>query len=417
MTKRRDCGGGRKLGSKDAEKRTRSKATAAKLQSNSEKRAATESVSRVVEREKGKAAHLQFFQGAGSSAAAAPVAAAAAINAAASGGAAGPPPRRQRPSPPPTPPPRAPVEGPSSAAPAAQSQVAEQPACVRQNIRGQSHPQDIYAELDDDSSINDDVSSQNAESSVMGVYLKHVHARLHSETIGTASRSGSSEPWLLNLLQEQCSTKKGSNWWLLASCAQTVSEKLGLEYDEPAYYRDILVWMPDLQWGPQAMPPCVECRSAKHVGVHGMRDGHFGRRVCDLKEHYFIISRRYICKHCEKITAATKQAAVSSATVHDLRVRNSTEDGDTTPQYTFMGYDLRSRSLLPHGYGDDFPAFFTHRSAVRCTSESSNSKGCTCPPKPDGLLFYSIPEPVASNEHAWIRRFNLHPRLPCPLLH
>jgi hypothetical protein len=55
------------------------------------------------------------------------------------------------------------------------------------------------------------VSSQNAESSVMGVYLKHVHARLHSETIGTASRSGSSEPWLLNLLQEQCSTKKGSN--------------------------------------------------------------------------------------------------------------------------------------------------------------------------------------------------------------
>jgi len=112
------------------------------------------------------------------------------------------------------------------------------------------------------------------------------------------------------------------------------------------------------------MQPCVEYRSAKHVGVHGMRDSHFGRRVCDLKEHYFIISRRYICKHCEKITAATKQAAVSSATLHGLRVRNSTEDGDAMPQYTFMGYDLRSRSLLPHGYGDDFPAFFTHRSAV-----------------------------------------------------
>ena len=81
--------------------------------------------------------------------------------------------------------------------------------------------------------------------------------------------------------------------------------------------------------------------------------------VCDLKEHYFIISRRHICKHCEKITAATKQAAVFSATLHGLRVRNSTEDGDAMPQYTFMGYDLRSRSLLPHGYGDDFQAFFT----------------------------------------------------------
>jgi len=60
MTKRRDCGGVGKLGSKDAGKRTRSKATATQLQSNSEKRAATESASRVVEREKGKTAHLQF---------------------------------------------------------------------------------------------------------------------------------------------------------------------------------------------------------------------------------------------------------------------------------------------------------------------------------------------------------------------
>jgi hypothetical protein len=94
MTKRRDCGGGRKLGSKDAEKRTRPQATAARLHSNSEKRAATESASKVVEREKGKVAYLQFFQGAGSSAAAAPVAAAAATNAAASGVAAGPPPQR-----------------------------------------------------------------------------------------------------------------------------------------------------------------------------------------------------------------------------------------------------------------------------------------------------------------------------------
>ena len=60
MTKNRDCGGGRKLGSKDAEKRTRSKATAAKLQSNSEKRAATESVSRVVEREKERQPTFSF---------------------------------------------------------------------------------------------------------------------------------------------------------------------------------------------------------------------------------------------------------------------------------------------------------------------------------------------------------------------
>ena len=62
MTKRRNCGGGRKIGSKDAEKRTRSKATAAKLQSNSDKRAATESASRVVERERKGSPTFSFFK-------------------------------------------------------------------------------------------------------------------------------------------------------------------------------------------------------------------------------------------------------------------------------------------------------------------------------------------------------------------
>jgi hypothetical protein len=33
-------------------------------------------------------------------------------------------------------------------------------------------------------------------------------------------------------------------------------------------------------------------------------------------------------------------------------------------QYTFMGYDLQSRQLLPHGYGSKFPAFFTYKAAV-----------------------------------------------------
>ena len=33
-------------------------------------------------------------------------------------------------------------------------------------------------------------------------------------------------------------------------------------------------------------------------------------------------------------------------------------------QYSFMGYDARSRQRLPHGYGDEFPAFLTHRGGV-----------------------------------------------------
>ena len=70
--------------------------------------------------------------------------------------------------------------------------------------------------------------------------------------------------------------------------------------------------------------------------------------VCVLKEHYFIISRRYICKHCEKITAATKQAAVSSATLHGLRVR--TRSRSQSRSVSFTGCHLRSLVSLAFVY-------------------------------------------------------------------
>ena len=93
--------------------------------------------------------------------------------------------------------------------------------------------------------------------------------------------------------------EEGSEWWLRAARAHSICKKLGLEYGEPAYYRDILVWLPDERWGAEAMPPSVHCDSAAQVGVHGFRDDHFGRRICGLESHYFIMSRRYICHCCE----------------------------------------------------------------------------------------------------------------------
>jgi hypothetical protein len=35
--------------------------------------------------------------------------------------------------------------------------------------------------------------------------------------------------------------QEGANWWLLAARARMISTKLGLEYGEAAYYRDIKV--------------------------------------------------------------------------------------------------------------------------------------------------------------------------------
>ena len=123
--------------------------------------------------------------------------------------------------------------------------------------RREARPADVEAELDDDDDVEqtqpDDVESD------MHLYLTAVFDRLHSETIGEASRSAERK-WLLEILQHD-----EADWWLRAGKAPHVCRMLGLTYGEPAYYRDIKVWLPDVQWGHEATPPCVECGSAARV--------------------------------------------------------------------------------------------------------------------------------------------------------
>ena len=170
----------------------------------------------------------------------------------------------------------------------------------RQAERQEARPADVEAELDDE----DQLEGSDGVTSVMGAYLKAVFERLHSETIGEASRNALEAKWLLDMLNEE-----GANFWLPAARARSVCTKLGLEYGEPAYYRDIKVWLPDEQWGPEAMPPCVVCGSAKEVGVHAFADNHFGRRISSVCGHYFVMTRRYKCHCCERKAKAAKLAA------------------------------------------------------------------------------------------------------------
>ena len=221
----------------------------------------------------------------------------------------------------------------------------------RQAERQEARPADVEAELDDE----DQLEGSDGVTSVMGAYLKAVFERLHSETIGEASRNALEAKWLLDMLNEE-----GANFWLPAARARSVCTKLGLEYGEPAYYRDIKVWLPDEQWGPEAMPPCVVCGSAKEVGVHAFADNHFGRRISSVCGHYFVMTRRYKCHCCERKAKAAKLAAEAAG----LRVEVDEETDASRPQFTFRGYDARSRAQLPHGYNDDFPAFLTHRAGV-----------------------------------------------------
>ena len=244
--------------------------------------------------------------------------------------------------------------------------------------------QDISASLDDD-------DHRIPQDSVMGQYLKAVFMRLKYE-VSTKFVGLEENKWLLDML-------KDDDWWLRANFAHRVCKRLKLQYTEENkfYFRDIKVWLPDQQWGLKAMPPCVLCKSAANVNVHGFRDNHFGRRICDIDGHYFVISRRYKCTECAKHAKQQQAQALMRAEAvglhvqgrqrvldggdddDDRRAREEEENdnvnpfsddrdvGDekcTEPPYTFMGYDLRSRQLLPHGYGNDFPAFLTYRSGV-----------------------------------------------------
>ena len=247
---------------------------------------------------------------------------------------------------------------------------------------------DIQADLDDDR----DMPEQ--ESGVMGTYLRAVFDRLKAETRRNSGGSVGSlqENWLLKLLEEW-------DWKISEKDAALMCKKLGLVYGEPSYYRSIHVWLPDLRWGHESMPPCVNCKHSNSVQVHGWRDNHCGRRVYATDTHYFVISRRYKCSKCECVAKEekrkeeqAKQKAKDVAERVGLVVQDDAamEDASAEPddlswdedddadshlggsgpprtrrtQFTFMATDLRSIQRLPYGHGDEFPAFLTHRAAV-----------------------------------------------------
>lgn len=222
----------------------------------------------------------------------------------------------------------------------------------------------------------------------MKTYLQKVFDRLKLETKKDSPVLVNN--WLIPLLRE-------NDWRIPAARAKHVCKKLGIEYDEPSYYRDIVVWLPDEQFGED--PPCPRC--ARGCSFHGWQTNHFGRVVLTLYSHYYVISRRYKCPHCESaakqqkdmaLTAARQAAAVHGATIESViddteivtetttRITESDTasagvstttaidavdgSGDNPSSYTFMGYNARSRELLRDGLGDLFPAFLTHKGAV-----------------------------------------------------
>jgi hypothetical protein len=181
--------------------------------------------------------------------------------------------------------------------------------------------------------------------------------------------------WLIALLREK-------NWRVPAIRANYVCKKLGIDYDEPAFYRNIVGWLPDEQFAED--PPCPRCK--RGCSFHGWQSNHFGCVVLTLYGHYFIISRRYKCSHCESTAKQQKNAALKAAraviAAHGATIETIVDDTETEAavpdgtgqkaesetrnndvsttatinvvdeldenqsSYTFLGYNARSRELL-----------------------------------------------------------------------
>jgi hypothetical protein len=235
-------------------------------------------------------------------------------------------------------------------------------------------PEDITASLEEGTDVL-------AEVGEFAELVQAVHERLRLELSGKAA-----DAWLTKMLKEEAGPGNPC-WRIPASRAHLMRKLLKLSpASVPAYYHDIYVWLPDVQY--DEMPPCpFGCGSGK-VGAHGFRSDHFGRRVIELDTYSFIISRRYICHICKQACVRRKaeQADLEAAAaafgldvVDDAEAealcgppeqrrtsaRNTEPPDEST--YTFMGWDARSLWALPYHLGTRFPAFLTHRAGVSKT--------------------------------------------------
>jgi len=107
-------------------------------------------------------------------------------------------------------------------------------------------------------------------------YVWRFRRRLQMEC--SKRRPAFEETWLLDMLKKE-------GWCVLQKDALKIAEKLGLDKEHYSYYPTVRVFLPDLQWGPECMPCCPNCKRNTHVDVHGFRDNHPGRIVIGMKKN------------------------------------------------------------------------------------------------------------------------------------
>lgn len=219
-----------------------------------------------------------------------------------------------------------------------------------------SRRRDIVANLDEEDdgdgydSGEDDIEEDETRKGIQQEYLECVHARLKLEC--NVLRGRQQGDWLVDYL-------KDNGWWIRKEYAPKIAKKLHLDVHHHTYYRDVRVWIPDLQYGKEYLPPCPCCKSKSRVTVHGFNFKHYGRIVVGLNNTYYIISRRYRCDSCKEKNKALKRSVIDAFQSQCMDV-----DMEKGFQYTFMAWNEHSLPLLPGSLSEEFPAFLTRKSGI-----------------------------------------------------
>ena len=215
---------------------------------------------------------------------------------------------------------------------------------------------DLLADLDIDPRDEDDDSSneededectadQSSTDSVMKNYCSKVLERIRYEA--SQDFPVLHKKWLHELLVD-------NDYWIPKSRAKYVCRKLQIHhsFEEHLYYRDVFVWLPEVQGGQTCMPCCVSCKRHEHVAVHDYTMHHPARYIVSLNSHYYMMTRRYICHACKRRNKELEEEAATNGT-HCEKV-----------QFTFMGWNSQCLKLMPYDQLDNFPAILTHRAGV-----------------------------------------------------
>ena len=104
-------------------------------------------------------------------------------------------------------------------------------------------------------------------------YVWRIQRRLQYE-LGKKIK-GLEKKWLFELLKKK-------KWRIPAEDAPEVTKELELDEAHESYYPTVHVWLPDKRWGRECMPCCSNCKTNRHVVVHGFRDNHAGRLMLGL---------------------------------------------------------------------------------------------------------------------------------------